>query len=97
MLFDETAFKRLIAEGIAESVAEIARKREYMTITDVCEELRCSRALIDKQVRENGLPITRIDGKIIVRREHLYKWLDERVESTDWNYIMEGEKRHATL
>ncbi|MFX4306072.1 helix-turn-helix domain-containing protein [Exiguobacterium sp. A1_3_1] len=97
MLFNEQEFKRMIADGIAESLAAIARKREYLTIPEVCEELRCSRSMIDKQIRENGLPITRVDGKIIIRREHLYKWLDERVESTDWNYIMGGEKRHATL
>lgn len=97
MLFDETAFKQLIAEGIAESVAAIARKREYLTIPEICDELRCSRNLVDKQIRENGLPITRIDGKIIVRRDHLYQWLDERVECTDWNKSIEGVKRHATV
>ncbi|WP_214857964.1 helix-turn-helix domain-containing protein [Exiguobacterium sp. s191] len=97
MLFNEQEFKRMIADGIAESLAAIARKREYLTVPEVCEELRCSRSMIDKQIRENGLPITRVDGKIIIRREHLYKWLDQRVECNDWNQSIEGVKRHATV
>ncbi|WP_214848953.1 helix-turn-helix domain-containing protein [Exiguobacterium sp. s138] len=97
MLFDEKEFKRIIADGIAESLATIARKREYLTVPEVCEELRCSRSMIDKQIRENGLPITRVDGKIIVRREHLYEWLDKRVESNNWDQTIEGVRQHATL
>jgi len=97
MLFNEQEFKRMIADGIAESLATIARKREYLTVPEVCEELRCSRSTIDKQIRENGLPITRVDGKIIVRREHLYEWLDKRVESNHWDQTIEGVKQHATL
>ncbi|WP_426353711.1 helix-turn-helix domain-containing protein [Exiguobacterium sp. R-39] len=97
MLFDEKEFKKIIADGIAESLATIARKREYLTVPEVCEELRCSRSMIDKQIRENGLPITRVDGKIIVRREHLYEWLDKRVESNNWDQTIERVKQHATL
>ncbi|WP_214810872.1 helix-turn-helix domain-containing protein [Exiguobacterium sp. s127] len=97
MLFDEKEFKKIIADGIAESLAAIARKREYLTVPEVCEELRCSRSMIDKQIRENGLPITRVDGKIIIRREHLYEWLDQRVECNDWNQSNEGVNRHATV
>lgn len=97
MVFNEEEFKRMIAEGIADSLAEIAKKREYLTVPEVCEELRCSRSMIDKQIRENGLPITRVDGRVIVRREHLYDWLDQRVESNNWDQTIKGVKQHATL
>ncbi len=92
MLFNEIEFKRMIAEGVAESLAAIIKQREYLTVPEVCSELRCSRSMIDKQIRENGLPITRVDGKIIIRREHLYEWLDKRVECNDWNRTIERVK-----
>lgn len=77
-MFDTQAMSQLIESAVAKVMQEYAKPhREYMTINEVCEELKLSRWSVDKHIRENGLPHVKVEKRVLIERSALYEWLDQ--------------------
>lgn len=77
-MFDTQALSLLVEDAVAKVMQQYAKPhREYMTINEVCEELKLSRWTVEKHIRVNGMPHVKIEKRILIERTALYTWLDQ--------------------
>lgn len=65
--------RALIADAVAE-VAQAEPQREWMTLGELCEYLRCSRSSANK-LRERGLPCSMIGDSPRFSRARVAAWM----------------------
>lgn len=67
--------RQIVEEKIAEMLPQQQDTKENMNKSEAAKYLGVSRNTLDKLIETKGLPVKRVDGRYIFRRQALDNWL----------------------